>query len=64
MTICSNAHCYEKAEETNDPAHPPFCEKHHYDTRREVVPGQVIKVTWWNGVQWYTTYEARPEVTV
>jgi hypothetical protein len=26
-TICSNALCYNRAEETNDPAHPPFCEK-------------------------------------
>jgi hypothetical protein len=26
MTICSNMHCYNEAEVTNDPLHPPFCQ--------------------------------------
>lgn len=26
-TICSTMHCYNRAEETNDPLHPPFCEQ-------------------------------------
>lgn len=29
-------------------------------TKREIVPGHVVKVTWWNGKQWWTTYEAHP----
>jgi len=29
-------------------------------TRRDVVPGQVVRVRWWNGRRWYTTYEAVP----
>lgn len=33
-----------------------------HETRREVVPGTVVRVRWWNGKQWWTTYEARPEV--
>lgn len=26
-TICSTMFCYNRAKETNDPAHPPFCEQ-------------------------------------
>lgn len=26
-TICSTMHCYNRAKETNDPLHPPFCEQ-------------------------------------
>lgn len=26
-TVCSTMHCYNRAEETNDPLHPPFCEQ-------------------------------------
>jgi hypothetical protein len=28
MTVCSAMHCYEQVEMTDDPAQPPFCDKH------------------------------------
>lgn len=27
MTVCSSALCFNKADPTNDPAKPPFCDK-------------------------------------
>ena len=31
-----------------------------YSTKREVDPDyEAVRVTWWNGKQWYVTYEVR-----
>lgn len=32
-TICSTMFCYNDAEVTNDPAHPPFCDECKEDNR-------------------------------
>lgn len=37
-----------------------------YSTKRELAPDyEVVKVTWWNGQQWYTTLQVqrKPERT-
>jgi len=35
MTVCSTMHCYNEAEETNDPAKPPFCEECKAKTKKD-----------------------------